>query len=132
MNAELRAQMLKRVHKRVLSHTMLPHISREYSLYEIAIITRAGPARALGLRNKEHLGPGADADLAIYAEAKDKEEMFERAAYVLKDGQIVVRDGEVIQSCAGRTIFADVPRDDDLLTELRDQFEKYYTSDIGN
>jgi len=132
MDAEFRSQMLKRVHKRVLSHTMLPHLSREYSLYEIAIITRAGPARALGLRNKGHLGPGADADIAIYAEAKDKEEMFERAAYVLKDGQIVVRDGEVIQSCAGRTIFADVPGDDDLLTELRDQFEKYYTVEIGN
>ena len=132
MDAEFRSQMLKRVHKRVLSHTMLPHLSREYSLYEIAIITRAGPARALGLRNKGHLGPGADADIAIYAEAKDKEEMFERAAYVLKDGQIVVRDGEVVQSVMGRTIFADVPGDDDLVTELRDQFEKYYTVEIGN
>ena len=132
MDAEFRSQMLKRVHKRVLSHTMLPHLSREYSLYEIAIITRAGPARALGLRNKGHLGPGADADIAIYAEAKDKEEMFERAVYVLKDGKIVVRDGEVVESCPGRTIFAEVPGDDDLLTELRDKFEKYYTVEIGN
>ena len=132
MDADFRAQMLKRVHKRVLSHTMLPHLSREYSLYEIAIITRAGPARALGLRHKGHLGPGADADIAIYAEAKDKEEMFERAAYVLKDGKIVVREGEVVQSVMGRTIFADVPGDDDLVTELRDQFEKYYTVEIGN
>jgi len=132
MDAEFRTQMLKRVHKRVLSHTMLPHLSREYSLYEIAIITRAGPARALGLRNKGHLGPGADADIAIYVDAKDKEEMFERAAYVLKDGKIVVRDGEVVESCPGRTIFAEVPGDDDLLTELRDKFEKYYTVEIGN
>ncbi len=132
MDAESRTQMLKRVHKRVLSHTILPHLSREYSLYEIAIITRAGPARALGLRNKGHLGPGADADIAIYADAKDKEEMFERAAYVLKDGKIVVRDGEVVESCPGRTIFAEVPGDDDLLTELRDKFEKYYTVEIGN
>jgi formylmethanofuran dehydrogenase subunit A len=132
MDAEFRAEMLKRVHKRVLSHTSLPHLSREYSLYEIAIITRAGPARALGLENKGHLGPGADADIAIYADAKDREEMFERPTYVLKDGRIVVRDGEVVQSCAGRTIFADVPGDDELLTELRDLFEKYYTVEIGN
>lgn len=132
MDAEFRSQMLKRVHKRVLSHTMLPHLSREYSLYEIAIITRAGPARALGLQTKGHLGPGADADIAIYAEAKDKEEMFERPVYVLKDGKIVVRDGEVVQSVVGRTIFAEVPGDDDLVTELRDQFEKYYTVEIGN
>ncbi|MGH7371061.1 MAG: formylmethanofuran dehydrogenase subunit A [Candidatus Methylomirabilales bacterium] len=132
MDAEFRSQMLKRVHRKVGTQTLLPHLSREYSLYEIAIITRAGPARALGLRHKGHLAPGADADIAIYAESKDKEEMFDRAAYVLKGGQVVVREGEVIQSVLGRTIYADVPADDDLVTELRDLFEKYYTVEIGN
>ena len=132
MDAEFRSQMLKRVHKHVLTRTLLPKLSREYSLYEIAIITRAGPARALGLRNKGHLGPGADADIAIYAEAKDKEEMFDRAVYVIKDGKIVVRDGEVVLSVPGRIIFTDVPADDDLVSELRTQFENYYTVEIGN
>ena len=132
MDAEFRSQMLKRVHKHVLTRTLLPKLSREYSLYEIAIITRAGPARALGLRNKGHLGPGADADIAIYADNTDKEEMFDRAVYVLKDGKIVVRDGEVVQSVPGRTIFADVPTDDDIVNEVREQFENYYTVEIGN
>ena len=35
-------------------------------LNEIAIITRAGPARILGLKNKGHLRVGADADITIY------------------------------------------------------------------
>jgi formylmethanofuran dehydrogenase subunit A len=29
-------------------------------------MTRAGQAKALGLKNKGHLGVGADADIAIY------------------------------------------------------------------
>ena len=33
---------------------------------DIAIISRAGPARALGLERKGHLGVGADGDIAVY------------------------------------------------------------------
>ena len=50
----------------------LGDLSREYTLDEIAIITRAAPARMLGLRHKGHLGPGADGDVTIYAPDDDK------------------------------------------------------------
>ena len=43
-----------------------PTWTAQYTLSEIAIITRAGPARILGLEHKGHLGPGADADVTIY------------------------------------------------------------------
>ena len=46
-------------------------LSREYTLNEIAIITRAGPARLLGLRHKGHLGVGADADVTVYSRDTD-------------------------------------------------------------
>jgi formylmethanofuran dehydrogenase subunit A len=59
-------EILKRVHPRVLERCTLKDLDREYSLYEIAIITRAGPARMLGLKHKGHLGVGADADITIY------------------------------------------------------------------
>ena len=36
----------------------LTDLDREYTLNEIAIITRAGPARILGLKHKGHLGAG--------------------------------------------------------------------------
>ena len=42
-------------------------LAREYTLDEIAIVTRAGPARLLGLTHKGHLGVGADADVTVYA-----------------------------------------------------------------
>ncbi|MCZ6697246.1 MAG: formylmethanofuran dehydrogenase subunit A [Acidobacteria bacterium] len=132
MDAGFREEMLRRVHHRARSQTVLSNLKREYSLYEIAVITRAGPARALGLPNKGHLGVGADADIAIYAEDSDREAMFERPTYVLKDGEIVVRDGEVVHSVPGRTIFTDVPGDDDIVADLRAPFKNYYTVEIEN
>ncbi len=132
MDAGFRDEMVRRVHKRVRSRTMLPHLRREYSLSEIAIITRAGPARALGLPDKGHLGPGADADVVLYADDRDREAMFERPVLVLKDGEIVVRDGEVVQSVPGKTIFADVQAGDDPTESLRAPFKNYYTVEIEN
>ncbi len=132
MDAGFREEMLRRVHHRARSRTILGNLKREYSLNEIAIITRAGPARALGLANKGHLGVGADADISIYAEDSDREAMFERPAYVLKDGEIVVRDDEIVQTTPGRTIFADVPGNDDIVADLRAPFKNYYTVEIEN
>ncbi len=130
MDTSFRAEMLRRVHRRVLTKSLLPRLMREYTLNEIAIITRAGPARALGLPHKGHLGEGADGDVAIYADAANREEMFSRPVYVLKDGVVVVRDGEVVRSVPGRTLYADVPADDRLAAEIADQFAAYYTIEI--
>jgi formylmethanofuran dehydrogenase subunit A len=132
MDRGFRDQMLKRVHKRVLKDTVLPHIDREYSLYEIAIITRAGPARALGLKAKGHLGVGADADVTIYPKAEDKEEMFERPVYTIKDGEVIVREGEILQDWQGRTLFVEPRGGQEIEPEIRDLFEKYYTVEIDN
>ena len=64
-------------------------------LSEIAIITRAGPARMLGLAHKGHLGPGADGDVTIYAPDDDKERMFALPRYVIKAGEVVLDDGDL-------------------------------------
>jgi formylmethanofuran dehydrogenase subunit A len=76
----------------------LASIGREYSLQEIAILTRAGPARLLGIEGRHgHLGPGAVADVAAYAEDADRERMFTGAKLLLKAGLPVVRGGEVVE-----------------------------------
>ncbi len=77
------------------SRTTLADLDREYTLLEIAIITSAGPARALGLSQKGHLGVGADADVAIYNEKPDGEFLFRYPRYVIKAGEIVVEEGEI-------------------------------------
>ena len=81
---------------------VLPDLTREYTLSEIAIITSAGPARALGLPQKGHLGVGADADVAIYNENKDVAEMFAYPRYVIKGGEVIVEEGELRNSFEGR------------------------------
>jgi formylmethanofuran dehydrogenase subunit A len=90
MDRNYRAETLKRVHPRVLERSVLKDLDREYSLYEIAIITRAGPARMLGLPHKGHLGVGADADVTVYTPSADKKSMFELPRWVLKGGRLVV------------------------------------------
>ena len=75
----------------------LDSIKREYTLYEIAIMTRAAPARSLGLHNKGHLGVGADADIVVYTPSQDTEQMFAHPRYVFKNGELMVKDGKVIK-----------------------------------
>jgi formylmethanofuran dehydrogenase subunit A len=107
-------------------------INREYTLAEIAIITRAGQARALGLHHKGHLGAGAQADVAVYRLQDDKQAMFSRPAYVLKDGELIVRDGEVLRDCPGRTLYVNPEGDTRLPSDLVDNFSNYYTVALSN
>jgi len=132
MDKEFRGEMLKRVHKRVLSDTTLPKLDREYTLSEIAIITRAGPARTLGLTHKGHLGIGADADIAIYPKDSDRERMFEHPVYVLKDGETVLREGEIVASRTGKTLFVVPPEVGEMDPAFKTEFENLYTIEYEN
>ncbi len=132
MDKAFRAEMLKRVHKRVLSDTTLPNLDREYTLSEIAIITRAGPARALGLTRKGHLGVGADADITIYPKDSDREQMFEQPIYVLKDGEVVLREGEIVGSRDGKLLFVVPPDVGEMDPEFKTEFENFYTIEYEN
>lgn len=127
MDKSFRAEMLKRVHKRVASETILPSLDREYTLSEIAIISRAGPARALGLHHKGHLGVGADADITIYSKDTDREQMFEHPVYVIKDGETVLRDGEIVHSVDGKTLFVIPPEVGEMDPTFKTEFENFYT-----
>lgn len=105
MDRTFRDEQLRRVHPGAIAGTALADgLAREYTLSEIAIITRAGPARLLGLERKGHLGAGADADITLYQPAGDAEAMFATPRYVLKGGVIVVEDGELRRETRGATI----------------------------
>lgn len=97
MDKSFRAEMLRRIHPAAREVANLPGLDREYSLYEIAILTRAGPARLLGIEATHgHLGTGAVADLTVYEDDPDRERMFERPSLVLKAGVAVARDGTLL------------------------------------
>ena len=104
MDAGERGRWMERLPKSALEMTTLPAIKREYSLAEIATMTRAAPARLLGLADRGHLGPGALADIAVYDDLPDRTAMFRSAHLVFKNGELVVRDGEVTNVRWGRTL----------------------------
>ena len=105
MDREFRNEQIRRVNRKAMKRTvLLDDLDREYTLEEIAIITRAGPARLLGLRDKGHLGVGADADITVYDDRDDREAMFAAPRYVIKDGRPVVEDGELREAGPGRLL----------------------------
>ena len=132
MDREFRAREFEKMPKMARKNSILPELNREYTLNEIAIITRAGPARRLGLANKGHLGTGADADIAIYADQDDKEKMFARPRYVIKDGVVAAKDGRIICELPGRILYVAPSYDSAIETHIREHFKESYTVSFDN
>ncbi len=132
MDKEFRKEELKHVNQKAISKTLLPDLNREYTMTEIAIITRAGPARALGLKNKGHLGIGADADITIYDEHDDKELMFSAPRYVIKSGKLIIEDHEFRQDYIGRLLHVNPEYDENIVDSIRPFFEDYYSIEFDN
>jgi formylmethanofuran dehydrogenase subunit A len=109
-------------------------------------VTRAATAKSLGLKDKGHLGEGADADIAVYAIDAEKldpsvdyrsiRRAFRHAKYVFKEGELVVKDGEVVRTGEGRTYWVKpkVPGDlyNAVVSDLRSKFDSYYTVKMDN
>jgi formylmethanofuran dehydrogenase subunit A len=132
MDRNLRSEMLSSLPEAVRTRCLLPELTREYTLNEIAIITRAAPARILGLTHKGQLGPGADADITIYSPTEDIQQMFELPRYVLKGGEILVEGGEVRRSVDGATLHVAPSYDEGALPSIRDWFQSRYTVQFAN
>jgi len=132
MDRNLRAQWIGKLPADAMALTTLPSIAREYTLTEVATMTRAAPAKLLGLSDRGHLGPGARADIAVYADQTDKADMFRGATLVFKDGRLVVRDGEVIDQSFGQALVVSVERDRSIDRRLGDYYERRYglTTDL--
>jgi len=131
MNKKKRDEMLNKINAKAKERTSLINIEREYTLYEIAIITRAATAKIMGLKNKGHLGTGADADIAIYEFNENNiANSFSSAKYVIKDGRIVVKNGEIVENYKGKTYFVNV--DGEATDDIKEAFAKYYSISFEN
>ena len=84
--------------------THLASMTREYTLGEIAAMTRVAPAKLLGVADRGHLGPGGLADVAVYHDLPDRAQMFRNAHLLLKNGDVVLRDGQVTHYRFGRAL----------------------------
>lgn len=132
MDRTYRQEILKRVHPRVLERSVLKDLNREYTLQEIAIITRASPARMLGLKHKGHLGVGADGDVTIYTPSADRRAMFELPRFVIKAGEVVVEQGEIRSEGYGRTLHTRPAYDEGAVPDIKKWFESFYTIQFAN
>jgi formylmethanofuran dehydrogenase subunit A len=126
MDRELRAQWIAKLPQEAMATTTLPSIAREYSLLDIAIMTRAAPAKLLGLADRGHLGVGSVADIAVYTPDADRARMFRAAALVFKDGELVVRDGRVTHYRFGRALTVRPDYDRAMVKRMHDYYEARY------
>ena len=110
----------------------LTSINREYSLYEIATMTRAGAAKLIGLNDRGHLGVGAGADITVYTDQADREAMFSKPDFVFKDGELVVKNGKVVKVTWGKTHTAKPNFDTSVEKGLKQYFDKYHTIQLDN
>ena len=119
MDRSFREEQLARLHPEVVSQCALRSITREMTLDEIAVMTRSGPARLLGIPDRGQLGVGAAADIAVYREQADREAMFRVPERVFKDGALVAKHGTLTATPVGGTHFVEPGYDTAIEKTLR-------------
>ncbi|HXW99539.1 MAG TPA: formylmethanofuran dehydrogenase subunit A [Methanomicrobiales archaeon] len=128
---------------KVIDATNLHGIDRELTLYEIAQMTRAGPAKALGLSGMYgSLGQGMDANVAVFDldyrkmpdDPEQIERAFQRALWFVKSGEIVVKDGEITSHGNKRTVWVNpkVKENAQVARDIHEKFAKDYTVNLDN
>ena len=126
MDRGYRDERLKQVNQKLVAgSTLADGLAREYTLSEIAIVTRAAPARLLGLKDKGHLGVGADADVTIYANDPDRAKMFSTPRHVIKGGVLVVEEGQLRRAPTGRRLRVRPGYDPAVTRDLKRWFDGY-------
>jgi formylmethanofuran dehydrogenase subunit A len=132
MSRNYRREQIARLPPGLKERCTLPDLDREYTLGEIAVVTRAGPARMLGLTHKGHLGVGADADVTVYTRGPDVRAMFELPRLVFKAGELVAEQGEVRATPFGPALCVEPAYDAERLAGLKDWFERHYAMSFAN
>ena len=148
MSNKRRMEMIenREVHKWAEKRTTLATLDREYDFNDIAIITRAAPAKIDGYTDRGALTPGFKADIAVYdikpnefdpsRNPKEVEKAFSRALYTIKDGQILVKDGEIVQTKPSHTIWTNVTGLEDqeakVIEDIMPFFKQYYSVKWSN
>jgi formylmethanofuran dehydrogenase subunit A len=130
MDRSFRNEQLARLHPEVASQCALKDMVRELTFEEIAIMTRSGPARLLGLADRGHLGLGAAADIAVYREDTNREDMFRAPSHVFKDGVQVARNGQVTALPTGGVHFVEPGYDTAIEKTLQRHWQAHASVDF--
>ena len=149
MDADYRQAYMAHLNQEALALTLLPNLTREFSLSEIATMTRSAAAHLMGLSDRGHLTPGAIADIAVYdpqgcgkygktpgafaaRPQADYRAMFADAALVFKNGRLVVKDGDVIARPAGQAQTVQPYFDRHIERDIQNHFDCFYSLKLNN
>jgi len=132
MDKSFRNDILQKINPDAAAASTLKALTREYTLDEIAIMTRAGPARSLGLKDRGHLGVGANADITVYKDDPNREAMFATPELVFKNGELIVKKGKVVKVVNGATHVARPEYDRAIEKPLKDYFDRFHTMRMAN
>ena len=133
MDVDYRKEQIRSSTRKRRSASSSPTSIARSTFSEVAIVTSAGPARALGLSQKGHLGVGADADVSIYPEKPNNDGvLFSYPRYVLKGGEVMVEEGEVRATSEGREFIVRPSYDEQIVEYIRPLFDKVYTMSFEN
>jgi len=132
MDKSFRNDMLQKINPDAAAASTLKALTREYTLDEIAVMTRAGPARSLGLKDRGHLGAGANADITVYKDDPNREAMFATPELVFKNGELIVKKGKVVKVVNGATHVARPEYDRAIEKPLKDYFDRFHTMRMEN
>jgi formylmethanofuran dehydrogenase subunit A len=144
MSQKARDEQIKafKASDKVVNATEIANIDRELTLYEIAQMTRAGPAKCLGLAGMYGgLKPGQDGDVAVYDFNPEKEhkpmeieEAFSEVKYLFKTGVPIIMDRKFVSEGKKRTLWVDakVNENPQVVRDVKEKFLKYYTVTQNN
>jgi formylmethanofuran dehydrogenase subunit A len=135
MSERFRRVEMEKMGDYVQRASVLPSLNEERSFEEIVKMTRVNPARILGLDAKGHLGLGADADVVVYDlnpdfDPKDYESVLKalnNLSYVIKGGEVVVKDGRVVKHVWGKTFWVRSEVSAEIIEPELEEFFNYYT-----
>lgn len=132
MDFDYRMSELAKTNPHAKVYSNLHQIKRCYDLYDISTMTRAAPAKILGLKNYGSLKPGSVADISVYKYSNNFEKMFSSAYLVFKNGENIVKKGKILKYLKGRTHYLNLEYRDSINKEIQKWFNKNYALDIKN
>ncbi|HJJ54578.1 MAG TPA: formylmethanofuran dehydrogenase subunit A, partial [Methanocorpusculum sp.] len=130
--------------EKVRAGTCLGELDREITLFELSQMTRAAPAKVLGINSMfGGLKKGMHANVAVYdinpddmPKGLDLENKLSKCAYMFKDGVKVVENGVVLEAnpVTKETYWVDckVPENKQVIHDINEKFLKYYSVKLDN
>jgi len=93
MDRSFRETALSEINADAAASSDLRGLDREYTLHDIAVMTRSAPAKLLGLVGFGTLAPGAVADVVVYEDQPNREQMFACPRTVIRRGHVIELSG---------------------------------------